>query len=153
MNQAKCGFISGAPPVTSTVSMPGRAATASTASSTARSAVSVRCGPDSTWQWAQARLQRAVTLTWIVDGSPAVCRQEESSTTSSKYTSPASASSTSSFVARERRGGASVRADGPRRKPPSSASSSRSSAPSTIRLRYDTAAGLAAGHRPSNQAR
>ena len=114
---------------------------------------SVRCGPDSTWQWAQARLQRAVTLTWIVDGSPAVCRQEASSTTSSKYTSPASASSTSPFVACARSGGASVRAEGPRLKPPSNASSNRSSAPSTMRPRYDTAAGLAAGHSSSNQAR
>ena len=86
MNQAKCGFISGAPPVTSTVSMPGRAATASTASNVARSMASVRCGPASTWQCAQARLQRAPTLTWIVEGSSTVRRQASSSMTSSKYT-------------------------------------------------------------------
>mmetsp|Transcript_26067 Transcript_26067/g.72985 ORF Transcript_26067/g.72985 Transcript_26067/m.72985 type:complete len:247 (-) Transcript_26067:37-777(-) len=63
----KCELSSGAPPVMSTTSMLGEAASSSTQRSAVfRSIISVRRGDDSTWQWEQAWLQYRPMLSWKV---------------------------------------------------------------------------------------
>ena len=60
----KAPFISGAPPVMSSVSIEGEAAsTWSTRATVSSDIVSVRFGDDSTWQWLHAWLQYSPTLT------------------------------------------------------------------------------------------